>query len=88
MALLICGVGLVLSHLVIADRRIEKLNETLPPNQQFDVARMREQTWQFEKAFRRKFPGDWSLVWEIGCVIGGGVLEIVGLSLLIPHFFS
>ena len=47
LALLVCGAGLILSHLVITGRRIEKLNETLAPQ--------------------------------------GGVIEFVGLRLLMPN---
>lgn len=86
--LLACGVALILSHLVIIGRRIEKLNEVLPPQEQFDPVHMRRDTWRFEKTFRRKFPNDWTLTLEIGCLLVGGVLEFIGLALLIPHFLG
>jgi|SRR5579859_5461558 len=88
LVLLVCGVGLILTHLVIAGRRIEKLNEVLPPEQQFDPTHMRRDTWRFEKAFRAQFPGDWSLSLELGCILGGAIIEFIGLSLLIPHFLN
>jgi len=88
LALLVCGVGLILTHLVIAGRRIEKLNEVLPPEEQFDPAYVRRDAWRFERVFRAKFPGDWSLQLELGCLIGGGIIEVIGLSLLVPHFLN
>jgi hypothetical protein len=68
--------------------RIEKLNELLPPQEQFDPALMRRQFWQFEKTFRAKFPNDKSLFLEIGCLVGGGLMEFTGLALLLPNIFK
>jgi hypothetical protein len=87
LGLLVCGVGLILTHLVIAGRRIEKLNEVLPPEEQFDPAYMRRDMWRFERVFRARFPRDWSLQLELACLFGGGIVEVIGLSSLIPHFF-
>jgi hypothetical protein len=88
LGLLVCGIGLILTHLVIIGHRIEKLNELLPPQEQFDPALMRRQFWQFEKTFRAKFPNDKSLFLEIGCLVGGGLMEFTGLALLLPNIFK
>src|SRR5260221_841051 len=87
LALLVCGVGLVLTHLVIAGRRIERLNDLLAPKEQFDPAKMREQFWQFERMFRAKLPNDKSIFLEIGCLAGATAIAYVGLALLIPNIF-
>ncbi len=87
LTLLVCGVGLVLTHLVIAGRRIERLNDVLAPEEQFDRAKMRERFWQFERMFRAKLPNDKSIFLEIGCLVGGTLIAYVGLALLIPNIF-
>jgi len=88
LALLVCGVGLILTHLVIIGRRIEKLNELLPPQEQFDPVHMRRDTWRFERMFRTKFLNDKSLFLEIGCMVVGAVMEFTGLTLLLPNIFK
>ena len=88
LALLVFGVALILAHLVIIGRRIEKLNELLPPQEQFDPVFMRRDTWRFEKTFRTKLPNDKSLYLQIGCLVGGGFIEIIGLTLLLPNLFK
>lgn len=87
--LVLCaGVGATLTSVVIGMNLINRVNELLPLEEQiYPLGWGPEKRQRFWRAYRRVLPGDSTYLKQIGFMIGGLALDVIGLRLLLPDLF-
>ena len=87
--LVLCaGVGSTLTSVVIGMNLVNRVNEFLPPEDQiYPLGWGPGKQQRFWRAYRRVLPGDSTYLKQIGFMIGGLALDVIGLRLLLPNHF-
>ena len=87
--LVLCaGVASTLTGVVIGMNLVNRVNEFLPPEEQiYPLGWGPGKQQQFWRAYRRVLPGDSTYLRQIGFMLGGLALDVIGLRLLLPNLF-